>query len=109
MTEDGGEINNRFESNLGAGTFAATKIVRRGETDAANPSTFWCSNPMNEWEGNVAAGSQSNGFWFELQNSVKEPTLFLPSSQGMTPKSLPLKLFKDNVAHSNGSQGFRKF
>lgn len=108
MTEDGGETLNRFEANLGAGTVPATKIVRRGETDAANPSTFWCSNPMNEWEDNVAAGSKSNGFWFELQESVKAPTLFLQSSKDMKPKSLPLKLFRNNVAHSNGRHGFRK-
>ena len=34
MTEDGGEIDNRFEANLGATTVAARRLVKPGETDA---------------------------------------------------------------------------
>jgi len=56
----------------------------------------------------VAAGSESSGFWFELQFEVSPPTRFLPSSQGMVPRFLPLQLFVDNVAHSNRKHGLRK-
>jgi hypothetical protein len=108
MTEDGGEIENRFEANLGATTVAAKRLVKPGETDAANPSTFWCSNPMNEWVGNVAAGSKGFGFWFELEDSVRSPTSLLPSSKGMIPKNMPLQRFVNNVAHSNSRHGLRK-
>ena len=62
MTEDGGEIDNVFRGNLGAFTQAATRLVGPTESDDF-PSTFWCSNPQNEWTDNVAAGSRHNGEW----------------------------------------------
>lgn len=108
MLEDGGELDNTFVRNLGASTRAATRLVRAFETDGSNPSTFWCSNPVNTYKANVAAGSQSSGFWFELQREVRPPTSFMRTSQGLVPRRLPLKLFVDNVAHSNGSHGLRK-
>jgi hypothetical protein len=109
MTEDGGEIDNVFVRNLGALTRAATRVVRQGETDISSPSTFWCSNPVNEWVGNVAAGCEANGFWFELQESVRSPTSLMPLSAGMNPRRMPLKLFRDNVSHSNQNHGLRTY
>lgn len=105
MLEDGGELDNKFVRNLGASTRAATRLVRPVETDQINPSTFWCSNPMNSWTENVAAGSASSGFWFELQFAVRAPTSLLKSSEGMVPRRLPLTLFLNNVAHSNSQHG----
>jgi hypothetical protein len=67
------------------------------------------SNPSNTWTGNVAAGSESNGFWFELNDEVRLPTALMPSSQGMVPRRMPLGLFRDNVAHSNRKHGFRTY
>jgi hypothetical protein len=106
--EDGGEIDNKFIRNLGASTRAAKRIVRSGESDDSNPSTFWASNPANTWIENVAAGSESSGFWFELQREVKSPTSMMPLSAGMVPREMPLKLFRDNVMHSNFKHGLRK-
>jgi len=108
MTEDGGEIDNVFIRNLGASTRAAARKVRPIETDDIMPSTFWCPNPMNTWIGNVAAGSESSGFWFELEEDVRPPTSFLPLSNGMSPRRMSLKLFRDNIAHSNWRHGLRK-
>ena len=62
------------------------------------PATFWISNPSNNWTGNVAAGSQSSGFWFELQLRGTRASMF----PNLHPKSSPLVDFKNNVAHSNG-------
>jgi len=84
-------------------------VVRSVETDNTNPSTFWCSNPVNEWVGNVAAGCEGNGFWFELQDSVRSPTSDMPLSRDMNPRLMPLKLFVDNVAHSNRKHGLRTY
>jgi hypothetical protein len=106
ITEDGGEIDNIFRRNLGALTQPATRLTRPVESDDF-PSTFWCSNPQNTWIGNVAAGSSNNGFWFELQTEVRAPTAYMPLSQGMIPRLLNLKLFRDNVAHSNSMHGLR--
>lgn len=109
MTEDGGELDNRFIRNIGASTRAAKHLVRSFETDKSNPSTFWCSNPSNTWIGNVAAGSESSGFWFELQREVRPPTLFLETSASMAPRHLSLTTFRDNVAHSNWRHGLRTY
>lgn len=108
MTEDGGEMDNHFERNVGSQTRAAGKIVRPGETDKDLPSTFWISNPKNEFIGNVAAGSEGNGFWFELQTSVKAPSSSFEWAKGVVPRELPLSAFRDNAAHSNWRSGFRK-
>lgn len=108
MLEDGGEMDNRFIGNLGALTEPPDKIVRPGETDSANPSTFWISNPKNEFIGNVAAGSFGNGFWFELQTSVKSPSSTFEWADGVNPRLLPMYTFRENSAHSNWRHGFRK-
>ena len=109
MLEDGGELDNKFIRNLGASTRAAKRVVRSLETDNSGPSTFWISNPANSWTGNVAAGSAGNGFWFELRLEVRPPTSLMALSTGMVPRTLPLKLFLNNVAHSNTIVGLRKF
>ena len=108
LTEDGGELDNRFIRNLGSNTRRASLIVREGESDANNPSTFWSANPKNEWIGNVAAGSDANGFWLELLDSVKMPTAMMETSFDMNPRRLPLTSFVDNVAHSNFRHGLSK-
>lgn len=109
ILEDGGELDNSFVRNLGSNTRAARRLVRPFETDREMPSTFWCSNPMNSWIDNVAAGGVSTGFWFELQREVRSPTAALPTSMGMSPRYLPLKLFRGNVAHSYGDHGLRTY
>jgi len=109
LFSDGGEMHNKFIRNLGAGTERAQRIVRPWETDASDPTTFWASNPMNEWIGNVAAGSETNGFWFELLDEVRAPSSYLPHSQGVRPRRSMLKLFRDNVAHSNRVTGVRTY
>jgi hypothetical protein len=108
VLEDGGELDNKFVANLGATTRRTTRLIRPFETDNTIPSTFWISNPANTWGGNVAAGSEGSGYWFELQDLVRSPTLLLPSSIGMVPKKLALQTFSGNIAHSNSQHGLRK-
>jgi hypothetical protein len=109
MLEDGGEVDNIFQRNLGAKTMKASRPVSAEETDHLLPSTFWCTNPQNSWIENVAAGSKDNGFWFELRDSVRGPTANMPLSQGMNPRTMALKSFSLNVAHSNGKHGIRTY
>ena len=109
MLEDGGEIDNVFQSNLGAKTLKATRPVSPLETDHLLPSTFWCSNPQNSWIGNVAAGSSDSGFWFELNDAVRGPTASMPHAKGMIPRTMSLGNFRENVAHSNGKHGIRTY
>jgi cell migration-inducing and hyaluronan-binding protein len=108
MTEDGGEVDNLFLRNLGAYTRKVDKQISKDESDF-KASTFWMTNPANVWKENVAAGSQVNGFWLELQSKVRGPTRDMPLSQGMNPKKSPLKGFISNVAHSNVEHGLRSY
>ena len=101
MTEDGMEMNNQFIRNLGAQTgIPATIIPNNGsngdESDGA-PSTFWISAPTNYFEGNVAAGSEHSGYWFEPKLRGVRASMY----PQLNPMVSPLGSFKDNVAHSN--------
>lgn len=103
ITEDGMEINNQFIRNLGAQTgIPATIIPNQGdngdETDG-QPSTFWITSPTNSWIGNVAAGSEHSGFWFEPKLRGARASAF----PNLDPQFSPLISFKDNVAHSNSA------
>eukprot|EP00957_Ditylum_brightwellii_P140608 10711928-Ditylum_brightwellii.AAC.1 len=92
ITETGDEEYNTFTNNLGA---RGRKLsVGFGQSDTPNhtpgkheASIFWIRNMKNMITGNVAAGSNSMGFWFELKNL---------NSDQLSPMS-----FKDNKAHSN--------
>ena len=100
MLEDGGEWDNVFDKNLGAKVDRLPRgVPRDGETDFF-PSVFWITNPSNTYTGNVAAGSQGPGFWFELK--LRAPSSELEINHGINPKVLPQKTFKDNAAHSSG-------
>jgi hypothetical protein len=103
ILEDGIETGNQFVRNLGAQTGAPLKIIpdegKNGhETDQDRPTTFWITNTMNSWVGNVAAGAEGIAFWFELL--VRGP--LQDTYEGGKPKNNPMTLFKDNVAHSGG-------
>ena len=60
--EDGGELDNSFERNLGLGTRKGLLTPSDNE-----PSTFWITSPRTSLIDNVAAGSHSHmgvGIWF---------------------------------------------
>jgi G8 domain len=101
MTEDGMETNNEFIRNLGAQTGIPAKIIpnqgSNGDETDFEPATFWITNPTNSWVGNVAAGSEHSGYWFEPKLRGVRASAF----SGLNPQYEPLILFKDNVAHSN--------
>lgn len=95
MLEDGIETGNMFKSNLGALTGTPAKIIPDNEETDDQPATFWITNPTNYFNDNIAAGSNSSGFWFELKKRGPRAVLY-PS-----PVALPLGSFSGNVAHSN--------
>ena len=68
--EDGVETGNVLEHNLGMLTRRASAGQATLPTDVT-PATFWITNPDNVVRGNVAAGSDGNGFWYSLP---KHPT-----------------------------------
>ena len=100
MTEDGSETGNEFLYNLGTQIGKPNKLIPNegpngNETDH-EPSIYWITNPTNKFLGNVAAGSEHSGFWFEPKLRGIRTNLY----PNYNPMFEPLTLFKDNVAHS---------
>ena len=105
--ENGSEIGNLFKNNLGV-LCKRPKVGEetrphdlgigsgRGASPEAFPSTFWITNPNNDFIGNVSAGSDGSGFWHLILSEVLEgpDTDYEPGIQ-------PMGIFDDNKAHSN--------
>ena len=107
--EDGAEVGNTFDGNLGFMTRNAAKgqALLPTDTDFPGAATFWISNPANTYRNNVAAGSEGVGFWYGLPEQPTGPSS--PSktaaNAGIWPRRTPLLEFSSNVAHSNGNTG----
>jgi hypothetical protein len=128
--EDGIEHGNEFVHNLGIQTkchtskpCVPTRLAAAGESDnfddrqavRANGqaskdvllpsdntvSTFWITNPDNTYRDNVAAGSDSNGFWMSLPEHPNGKFEGTEISAKTWPRRTPFREFKGNVAHSN--------
>src|SRR5256885_1905972 len=64
-------------------------------------SSFWITNPNNIYRDNVAAGSDSTGFWYALpQNGIGK---FAGTEIGAKtfPRRTKVREFKGNTSHSN--------
>src|SRR6202046_1744022 len=122
--EDAVEHGNQFVHNLGILTkchpdapCVATNLAAAGETRPAvrngqnakdillpsdnTASTFWITNPDNIYRDNVAAGSDSNGFWMSLPEHPTGKFEGTEISAKTWPRRTPFREFKGNVAHSN--------
>lgn len=110
VLQDGMESGNIFRRNLGALTRKVDVVIPNNGSSGREsddlPSTYFITNSSNTWEGNVGAGSEGNAFGIVLQDSVKG--LHASEYTTLYPSSLPLTLFKDNVAHSNRVVSFYK-
>ena len=113
LTEDGTETGNEFIMNIGIQTAPVTDLIpsssvaMNGAESDNGPATFWITNPTNIWIGNVAAGSQNSGFWFDprLRGPNAGRKDLYPddtrAKKGYRADRVPLTLFLNNVAHSN--------
>ena len=122
--EDGVEHDNQFVHNLGILTkchpdapCVPTNLAAAGERRPAGgngqnakdillpsdntASTFWITNPDNIYRDNVAAGSDSNGFWMSLPEHPTGKFEGTEISAKTWPRRTPFREFKGNVAHSN--------
>ncbi|MEF2277813.1 G8 domain-containing protein [Deinococcus sp. YIM 134068] len=101
--EDGAEVGNVLENNLGLSTrnAAAGKAVLPSDRGVPGAATYWVTNPDNTLRGNVAAGGDGTGFWYGLPQN---PT-GLSATTSIWPRRTALRLFKDNVAHSYVERG----
>jgi cell migration-inducing and hyaluronan-binding protein len=64
-------------------------------------ASFWITNPDNTYRDNVAAGSDSNGFWMSLPEHPNGKFEGSEISKATWPRRTPFREFKGNVAHSN--------
>jgi cell migration-inducing and hyaluronan-binding protein len=64
-------------------------------------STFWITNPDNIYRDNVAAGSDSTGFWFALPEHPTGKFEGTEISRNTWPRRTKVREFKGNSAHSN--------
>src|SRR5712691_6462224 len=64
-------------------------------------STFWMTNPDNIYGDNVAAGSDSTGFWFALPEHPTGKFEGTAISAKTWPRRTRVREFKRNTAHSN--------
>jgi len=128
--EDGIEHDNRFVHNLGILTkchpeapCVPTNLAAAGENpnyadrqavrvngqaakDVLIPSdntvtTFWITNPDNIYRDNVAAGSESTGFWMSLPQHPTGAFAGTEISKATWPIHMKVLQFKNNTAHSN--------
>src|SRR5688572_13768348 len=121
--EDGIEHGNEYIRNLAIQTkchtskpCVPTNLAASGEPrmgtngqqskDVLLPSdntvaSFWITNPDNVYRDNVAAGSDSNGFWVSLPEHPNGKFEGTEISAKTWPRRTPFREFKGNVAHSN--------
>jgi cell migration-inducing and hyaluronan-binding protein len=121
--EDGVEHGNQIIHNLAIMTkchtskpCVPTTLAASGESiarangqkskDVLLPSdntvaSYWITNPDNVYRDNVAAGSDSNGFWVSLPEHPNGKFEGTEISAKTWPRRTPFREFKGNVAHSN--------
>ena len=64
-------------------------------------SSFWITNPDNIYRDNVAAGSDSTGFWLAFPEHPTGAFEGSDQSKNTWPRRMAMREFKGNVAHSN--------
>jgi cell surface hyaluronidase len=98
--EDGIETNNVIVGNLVLLARAAKPSEAILDSDL-QPADFWITNPSNTVTENVAAGSEGNGFWYDLSPHPTGPS----ATESVWPRRMALDAFANNVAHSNANDG----
>jgi cell migration-inducing and hyaluronan-binding protein len=64
-------------------------------------ASFWITNPDNSYIDNVAAGSDSTGFWLSLPEHPQGAFAGTEIAAKTWPRRTPLRVFRGNTAHSN--------
>ena len=108
--EDASEQNNKINYNLvmltrkpAPGDQLLPSDNSHNEVQNKTPSSFWITNPNNEFIGNVAAGTVGTGFWFAFPDTALGLSKGVARYSSIVPRKQALGVFKNNVAHSNGS------
>jgi cell migration-inducing and hyaluronan-binding protein len=81
----------------GGGQQSETVLLPSDNTAA----TYWITNPSNDYIDNVAAGSDSTGFWFSLPEHPNGAFLGTEIAANTWPRRMLQGVFRGNVSHSN--------
>ena len=103
--EDGNEINNVMQYNLGLVTRRPSEADALLPSDIDNqrnmsgPATFWITHPHNKINFNHAAGSDGSGIWFAPHQN-RNSAIYNPN---LNPSHIPVPKgnWDNNVAHSS--------
>jgi len=97
--EDGLEIDNVFENNIGIKTSIGHLI-----TSDTRSAIFWISNPYNVFRNNVAVG----GFYYGFHMDIPFKKMEIPDLGGeFNLRSLPTQIFEDNLSYDNRHAGLK--
>ncbi|MEM1162514.1 MAG: right-handed parallel beta-helix repeat-containing protein, partial [Pseudomonadota bacterium] len=106
--EDGSEYGSQILGNIVFGT-QASKTGLPIPTDKSNVSSYWIENGNTVMVGNIAAGSDSVGFWITPAKNgphgASKDVYTDPDELETWGGSLSNLVFRDNVAHTNNSHG----
>ena len=95
-----GELDERYQ-NPGAdraASFSGKDTLLPSDNTVAS---YWITNPDNVYVDNVAAGSDSTGFWLSLPEHPNGAFLGTEIAANTWPRRTPLGEFRGNTAHSN--------
>jgi hypothetical protein len=97
--EDGNEVNNIIDHNIGISTEGGD-LIDSDET----PAVFWMENPANTWTSNIAVEGGYYGFHFDVPDRVQRVDGL---KRQVNLGSLAILRFENNEAHNNGVYGLR--
>ncbi|CAI5525201.1 unnamed protein product [Closterium sp. Naga37s-1] len=106
ITEEGSEYNNVFKRNLGINIRGVRKVIPPESSDRLDrqtdnqATTFWMASPRNDLIGNVAAGCDNTGYWYEMLARMRGASKRLDLGDTPMPFFDSFGKFDGNVAHS---------
>jgi len=109
--EDGTEIYNLLDRNLGVQAYHAKKLPKQVlPFDPNDGAAFWWANGRNSLTRNVACENDEYGFRFDIQNSKYfNSTLPIKQPDGkpmqVDVRTIPIWRFEDNETHTEGLYG----
>ena len=104
--EDGVELRNTFDGNLVLkvrSPVEGQELLKHELDSVGGPSGFWLTNPNNALRNNVVADVGGHGIWYAFS---KTPLGLYKKVKMFPPVHTAFGSFDNNVAHSNGGDGF---
>ncbi len=105
--EDGSEVYNLFERNLGVHAYRGERLPKQVlGFDPNDGAAFWWANGRNTFVRNVAVENDEYGFRYDMQKTSRfDSEIFVAHPSGGTQRvdvrTIPIWRFEDNEAHGN--------